>query len=305
VNQSEIRIDTGLLALTVNPGRGGRITSLRHMPTGKELLWRQPPLADWPRYDVLEADADIQGWDECFPAIGPGPHPPGPWGTVSNPAQGEVYALPWRVDDVGTDSGTLSVHGLRFPYHLTRRLWFDGPGTLRLSYRALNHGAHPLPFIWSAHPLLTAPAGARIDLPDSVREVILDSSEGNRLGAPYDVVTWPIAHIGAGAAADLRVVQPGSAVADKLYIPEIGAGHCSLVRNDGLTLTFAWDAETIPCLGVWIDTRGERKARVALEPCLGYPDQMIAAGTWGRHAVLPAYGELCWEFGLTITPTTP
>jgi galactose mutarotase-like enzyme len=304
VNQSEILIDNGLLALAVNPGRGGRITSLRHMPTGKELLWRQPPLADWPRYDALEADADIQGWDECFPAIGPGAHPPGPWGKVSNPAQGEVYALPWMVDDTGTDFVTLSVHGLRFPYQLTRRLWFDGPDTLRLSYRALNHGAHPLPCIWSAHPLLTAPAGARIDLPDSVREVILDSSEGNRLGAPYDVVNWPIARA-ASAAADLRLVQPGSAVADKLYIPEIGPGHCSLVRNDGLILTFAWDAEAIPCLGVWIDTRGEGEARVALEPCLGYPDQMTAAWAWGRHAVLPAYGELCWEFGLTVVATTP
>jgi galactose mutarotase-like enzyme len=305
VNQPEIHLEHGMLALTVIPARGGRITSLRHLPTGKELLWRHAPLADWPRYDALEADSDIQGWDECFPAIGPGPHPPGPWGNVHNPAQGEVYALPWMVDDAGIDSVTLSVHGLRFPYHLTRRLWFDGPDTLRLTYRAVNEGAYPMPFIWSAHPLLTAPIGARIELPDSIQEVILDSSERNRLGAPYDVVGWPIARTAPGAPSDLCVVQPGYETADKLYVPEVGVGRCALVRNDGLTLTFAWDANQIPCLGVWIDTRGAGEARVALEPCLGYPDLMTAAGAWGRHAVLPAYGELCWEFGLTVAATAP
>ena len=305
MNGTELQLAGGALALTIDSARGGRITSVIYRPTGQELLWRQAPLADWPRYDAPEAEADIQGWDECVPAIGPGPHPPGPWGKVHNPAQGEVYALPWRVEDAGSTSATLSVHGLRFPYQLTRRLSFDGPDTLRLSYRASNHGAYPMPFIWSAHPLLTAPAGARIELPDPVREVLIDSSEGYRLGDPYATVDWPIARTADAGAADLSVIRPGSGVADKLYVRDIGVGRCALARSDGLTLTFTWDAQTIPSLGVWIDTRGEGEARVALEPCLGYPDLMAAAGEWDRHAVLPAYGELCWEFGLTVTTTTP
>src|SRR6185437_14012419 len=151
---------------------------------------------------------------------------------------------------------TLSVHGLRFPYQLTRRLAFEGSDTLRLSYHAANHGAYAFPFIWSAHPLLTASAGARIELPDSVHEVLLDSSERGRLGDPYDVVSWPIAGGAAGVVSDLHVLEPGSDFADKLYIREVGIGHCALVRNDGLTLTFSWDATVIPSLGVWIDTRG-------------------------------------------------
>ncbi len=304
MNEPEIHLAGGSLALVVNPARGGRITSLRHRPTGTELLWRQTPLDDWPRYDSLESDADIQGWDECFPAIGPGPHLPGPWGSVHNPAQGEVYALPWMVQDAGVDSVTLSVHGLRFPYQLTRCVSFVGSDTVRLSYRAENHGAYPLPFIWSAHPMLAAPADARIELPDSVQELIVDSSELGRLGAPYAAVTWPVARTADGASADLRVVRPASETADKLYAPGVGTGRCALVRPDGLTLTFNWDAKVIPSLGMWIDTRGPGEARVALEPCLGYPDLMVAAGEWGRYAVLPAYGELSWEFGLTVTSTS-
>jgi hypothetical protein len=138
-----------------------------------------------------------------------------------------------------------------------------------------------------------------------VRDALIDSSERGRLGDPYSSVEWPVARTVDAAAADLSVVRPGSGAADKLYVRDPAVGRCALIRNDGLTLIFTWDAHTIPSLGVWIDTRGEGAARVALEPCLGYPDLMAAAGKWGRHAVLPAFGELSWEFGLTVTATTP
>jgi hypothetical protein len=300
-----IGLDSSILSLTIDPASGARITSLIYRPSGQELLWRQPPLADWPRYDALESAADIQGWDECFPAIGPGPHPPGPWGTVYNPAQGEVYALPWQVDEASPLAAILSVHGVRFPYALTRELSLVGPGTLRLRYRAANHCAYPFPFLWSAHPLLSAPDGARIELPDSVRSVIIDSSEGSRLGDAYAEVDWPAASLASGGVTDLRIIQPGSAVADKLYVPRVEVGQCALVLNDGLTVTYTWDAERIPCLGIWIDTRGAGEARVALEPCLGYPDRIDAAAAWGRYAVIPAHGELEWEFAMTVSVKAP
>jgi hypothetical protein len=298
-------LESSILSLTIDPARGARITSMVHRPSGQELLWRQPPLVDWPRYDAPETEADIQGWDECFPAIGPGPHPPGPWGTVQNPAQGEVYALPWQVNEVVPSAAILSVHGVRFPYALTRHLSFDGPDTLRLQYRAANHSAHPFPFIWSAHPLLTAPAGAWIELSDSVRSAIVDSSEGRRLGDAYAEVDWPEASVGSGGVTDLRVVRPGSGIADKLYVPRIEVGRCALTREDGATVTFTWDAQQIPSLGIWVDTRGEGEARVALEPCLGYPDRMDAAAEWGRYAVLPAHGEVEWEFAMTVSSRVP
>ncbi len=300
-----IGLESSILSLTINPVSGARITSLIHRPSGQELLWRQPLLADWPRYDAPEIEADIQGWDECFPAIGPGPHPPGPWGTVHNPAQGEVYALPWQVDEVSSSAAILSVHGVRFPYVLTRELSFTGPDTLRLRYRAANHCAYPFPFIWSAHPLLSAPDGARIELPDSVRSAIIDSSEGGRLGDAYAEVDWPATSLASGGVTDLRVIRPGSAVADKLYVPRIGVGWCALVQNNGLTVTLNWNAERISCLGIWIDTRGAGEARVALEPCLGYPDRMGAAAEWGQYAVIPPYGEVEWEFEMTVSVRAP
>ncbi|MGH2388048.1 MAG: hypothetical protein ACRDIE_07555 [Chloroflexota bacterium] len=114
-----------------------------------------------------------------------------------------------------------------------------------------------------------------------------------------------MASLTSGGITDLRAVRPGSAAADKLYVPRIGVGRCALVHNDGLTVTCTWDAENIPCLGIWIDTRGAGEARVALEPCLGYPDRMDAAAAWGRYAVIPAHGELEWEFTMAVSVRAP
>lgn len=296
----ELVLESAELRLTLAPARGGRIISLQHRPTGQEILWRQAPHSDWPRYGVPEAEADVQGWDECCPAIGPGPFPPGPWQGVANPAQGEVYALPWRVLHADSHRAILSIHGVRFPYELERDVELVEPNMVRARYCITNHCALPFPFIWSAHPLLAAGRGARIVLPEGAREAIIDSSEGGRLGAAYDRVSWPHAHAADGTMADLAAVQPGAGWADKLYVPEMAEGWCRLERADGLRIGLTWDAAAIPFLGIWVDTRGEGNACVALEPCLGYPDLLVEAARWGHQALLPLYGERRWEIVMTV-----
>ena len=300
----QIALESAELRAVITPA-GGRIVSIVYRSTGQELLWQQTLRPDWPRYGVPEVEEDIQGWDECCPAIGPGPFPPGPWAEVANPAQGEVFALAWQATEVTRSRATMQVHGLRFPYLLQREIHLAPGGRIALRYLVSNHGSLPLPLIWSAHPLLTAPAGATIALPDGVTGALIDSSEGGRLGAVYNTVSWPIAGVPDGTSCDLRQIVPGSGWADKLYITEAPEGACSLTRADGLTLSFAWSTEQIPCLGVWIDTRGEGEARVALEPCLGYPGLMHEAAAWGRYMLLQPYEERAWELTLTVTATTP
>jgi len=301
----QLVLENEALSLRIAPISGGRITSLVHRPTGSELLWRQPPLPDWPRYGVPEEAADVQGWDECCPAIGPGFFPPGPWESVQNPAQGEVYALPWQVQHADRRRVTLSVHGIRFPYMLEREIVLEdspakGLGVVRLRYRMANHAALPFPFIWSAHPLLDASMGARIVLPSEVQEVIIDSTASGRLGAAYEKVRWPHALQTDGRAGDLAHVAPGTGWADKLYIPHVAGGACALLRSDGLAIHFHWDVQSIPHLGVWIDTRGDGEARVALEPCLGYPDLLAGAAVWGQYQVLAAGAERRWELLVSV-----
>lgn len=303
----ELTLESEHLTLIMSPERGGRIISLAHRLAAREALWRQSPRPDWPRYDAPASDADIQGWDECCPAIGPGSYPPGPWEGVRNPAQGEVYALPWRVLEADGRRAVLAVHGVRFPYELQRDVALVEPNMVRVRYRIANHSAVPFPFIWSAHPLLDASGGARIVLPDGVDEAIVDSTVHDRLGPVYGRIPWPRLHTVDGAEIDLSDIQPGTGWGDKLYVAQVPEGWCMLQRSDGLTVELHWDTATIPSLGIWIDTQGEGEARVALEPCLGYPDILSAAAEWGRHALLPPYGEQTWEMTLTVTytPTAP
>jgi galactose mutarotase-like enzyme len=301
VTPEPIVLKSSRLSLVAEPARGGRITSVRHLPSAKEILWQQARHDDWPRYGIPESEADLQGWDECCPAIGPGAFPQGPWESVHNPAQGEVYALPWQVHDSAARRVTMSVHGVRFPYKLVRTIELTDDETIRLDYRITNHSALPLPFIWSAHPMLAAPAGGRIELPEGCRAAIVDSSDGGRLGAAYDRVLWPEARSSAGALARLDDVRPGSGTADKLYITDVPIGQCCFVRHDGPRINLTWDPLQIPYLGIWVDTRFAGSPQVALEPCLGYPDLMVEAARWGRHSVLPAFGERSWSYSMTIS----
>lgn len=288
------------LRLRVAPERGGRVLSLLHVPTARELLWQQTPQADWPRYGVPEAEADVQGWDECCPAIGPGLFPPGPWGVVPNPAQGEVYALPWQCLRHTDRAITLRVHGVRFPYTLERTLELRDAATLVMHYTMRNHAALPFPYIWSLHPLLDARMGARITLPATVTAALIDSSEGGRLGAPYATVAWPLAIQADGVETDLARVVPGSGWADKLYMPRLDVGHCTVRRADGLSIALEWQTTDAPHLGIWIDTRPATGGLVALEPCRGYPDQISAAAVWGDHALLPPAGEQRWSVRMRV-----
>jgi galactose mutarotase-like enzyme len=288
------------LRVLVSPDQGGRIVSLTHRGVAQDVLWRENAGADRPCYDASADVADIQGWEECCPAVGPGPYPPGPWEGIQNPVQGEVFALPWRVLEATGNRIALAVHGVRFPYLLQRELTVSEPDVLHLRYRIENHCGLPFPFIWSAHPLFDARGGARIVLPEGVSAVFVDSSLHDHLAPARRSVGWPQARLAEGETVAFTPVQPGAGVSHKLYAVALPDGWCRLERADGLTLDLRWDPAEIPCLGIWIDTVGAGMARVALEPCLGYPDALADAAQWGRHAVLPPFGERSWEVTLQV-----
>ena len=65
----------------------------------------------------------MSGFDEVFPSIESCYYPVEPWEGVKVPDHGEVWSLPWRYE-VHEDSVDLSVHGVRFPYRLQKKIHF-------------------------------------------------------------------------------------------------------------------------------------------------------------------------------------
>lgn len=258
----------GALEVAILPEVGAKMISLR-APSGREWLWqtRRRPFRV-PEYGGAFEAYDISGFDECFPGIGEGPYPTGPWEGVTVPDHGELWTLPWRAEIDG-DTLTLSVNGVRFPYRLEKRVSLEAPdaapaqwagnrdgsssgsgnggrvtAAVRLEYRLTNLSPFPLRYLWSAHPLFDVRPGTRVLLPHGVR-VRTDWSKDGRLGPLGTEHAWPVARVttpGGGAGSDgdtdggtapLDVLPDATAgSADKLYTMRLpttpDAGWCAL-----------------------------------------------------------------------------
>jgi hypothetical protein len=301
--------------VAILPDVGGKMVSLRS-PTGREWLWQTPrrPYRT-PEYGGAFEAYDIGGFDECFPGIGQGPYPLSPWEGITVPDHGEVWALPW---DTAVEGETLvmSVHGVRFPYRLEKRITLTpseraaAAAVVQLSYRLENLSPFPLRYLWSAHPLFAAHPGMRVELPAGVGARV-DWSKGGRLGDLGTRHDWPHTRDSKGGAVSLDVLpQTGAGTADKLYTDRLPAGAgestCALVDpGSGEYVAFRFDPSEVPYVGVWLNMdgwplEGETCFNVALEPCTGYPDRLDLAIARDEAATLEPRAVNTWSVRLEV-----
>jgi galactose mutarotase-like enzyme len=242
------------------------------------------------------AEGDASGWDECLPSVAPcSVQIPG--GTAQVPDHGDLWILPWRVVEKGSDHVTLSATCFSLPLEITRSVLIrETPTGWRLSllYTLANRGTVPVPWSWAAHPLFVAQAGDRIHLPASIHTLRVEGSGDNVLGVNGDSVAWPIARLADGSSDDLSIAKaPASGRGDKLFTglltAEAGENWCALERPSiGLKLTFRFDPAATPYLGLWLcysgwpDGDGLRQQCVALEPATAPVDSLAIAGPWSR-----------------------
>jgi len=175
--------------LTVLPHWGGKVAEVFDVRRGREWMFRNPALPyRLPRYDSnYVRDGDVGGFDECFPNVGPGAYPSGPWRGVPLPDHGEVWAIPWETQILG-ETLFLAVHGIRLPYRLEKSIRLLGRGRVRFEYRALNLAPFPMPFLWSSPPLFPLRPGMRLSLPAAPMRVYAAPAFPAHHG---DVIDWP------------------------------------------------------------------------------------------------------------------
>ena len=76
---------------------------------------------------------------------------------------------------------------------------------------------------------------------------------------------------------------------------------CGLEYSTGEKITYSYDAEKIPYLGVWKTQGGYRgHYNVALEPCTGIYDDLYVASEIRKVAVVEKNKEFFWNFNITI-----
>jgi hypothetical protein len=191
---------------------------------------------------------------------------------------------------------TSRTEGRLLPYEFHRDIIVptEGPA-VRLEYRLVPRGLEPFPFLWSAHPIFSAPAGMTVTLP-SVRQMRVDRAHGRPGLAPDAEVPWPLE-----GQAHSWTVPAGGGWSAKLFGYIGGSGMAVLTDPArGEQLEIVVDPGVVPNLGLWIDATAEL-TRLGVEPCLGAPDRLDrAVGAWRSAPVLAPGVTRSWAVTVRI-----
>lgn len=312
--EENVLISAGDCTLTLLPALGGKIASLR---IGQHELLQAPLQPLGPRTRTMAfSDSDAGGWDECLPSVAACTLQTAA-GPAAIPDHGDLWRIPWQLLDASQDSATLRVTCFSLPLQLTRSMILSESPTgwrLQFLYSLTSLGAYPLPWSWSAHPLLAVDPGDRIALPHEIRTLRLEGSRCDCLGASGDTVRWPIASSKNKREIDLSLVPAHDAgTGDKLFAgPFQSPEHswCSLERARlGLRLTLRFEREFTPYLGLWLCYNGwpegsaKKQYCVAPEPTTAPVDSLASTGPWSRS--LEPGETVTWPMELLIDRIQP
>jgi galactose mutarotase-like enzyme len=293
-----------MVSLRVTPELGARVFSLRDRRTGREWMWHPPGELKLFRNQFGDSflDSTLTGLDECLPTLSACA-----WKGRQLPDHGEVWALPWHLDEAAFATGEIatSVKPPLSPFVFERRISLS-ENIVTFSYKLTNIGSAPEEYIWTVHPLLTVEEGDRMELPAEVAEFRINGgssapelSFGATWKYPEPFENFHLDRLQLGANVDACV---------KGFTHPLSPGITSAaIVNDrtGDRLEFQWDTAENNTLGVWL-TRGGLKGwhHVAFEPTNGAPDSLAQACTeWKRHGLLAPGESRRWSFQLRVGKT--
>ena len=299
-----IVLANGGTSITIIPALGGKIASMRL--AGREWLWTSDVIAPVAPDERVAADdavsyvrtADTGGYDECFPTVGACVVPasvPGAGG-VRLPDHGELWSQAPRVRvdrDAGRALLVATWEGRRMPYVFERAAEVLADGRVELRYAATNRGAQPIPFLWSAHPLLPLTARTRLVLPDRARMRVY-AEHNVPLGGAGSEHEWPHVEVGGVARSFARPAAVAERYACKLFLDLPAHARRLAVEEGAARLEVEIDAAEVPHFGLWVNNRGWTPfdggtpyQNFAFEPCIGAPDTLDdALGAWNAPAWL-------------------
>ncbi len=306
-----VYVNTGVIELALMPELGGKISSLRDGRSGREWLWRHPRMAykRVPHGGSYLSEADTGGWDECFPSVAPCAYPSTPWAGAAIQDHGELWSQLAALEiEEGADRVILRTRwqGVALPYTFERAVTLaPHSARVRFEYSATNTAEAPMPFIWSAHPLLAIEPGMQLLVPPAARFNRWAAHPVDLIGEDSDL-RFPLTARGIDLAT-LPDVSTGIAL--KLWsdpLPE-GEGWATLRAHDG-ELRMRWDIAQLPQVGFWMNLGawagdgGAPYFNLGLEPCIGAQDSLAEAVTQRNlFATLPPRGSRAWWLEVELT----
>lgn len=295
------------LIVDVIPDLGAKISSLRMVSGGHEIL--QTPLRPYaPRTREMTFDqADASGIDECIPTVSDCEIEL--FGTkIRLPDHGDFWRIPFEAEQSANEIASYAL-GYSLPLRFEKRLVLKG-NALRTSYKLTNTGEKRVPYLWSAHPGFAAEEGDRVVLPPSVNHVETWYSGNSRLGAPGKRLSWPRTLTASGATVDLSVVEPhSSGTGDKLFMQSPNEGWVALEqRRIKSRVEVHFEPRECPWTGLWLAYGGWpsgqalRQQCVAIEPCTAPADSLDVAIRNGTAKYLDPGARCEWAIEIKVVP---
>jgi hypothetical protein len=307
-DQSACQLASEQVRATFLPGTGAKLASLVYLPLNRELLVQRPA----PQYALQPFDGDYvagecSGLDDMFPTIDAYYYDRFPWAGTKMADHGEVWSLPWETV-VEQDSVRFSVHGVRFPYQLEKRVSFVDASRLRWDYRLTSLSDFEFDFVWAAHSMFYLEEAAELVLPAGVRSVVGTFDVPGKFGRYGDEFAWPVGTLPDGSARDFRCMRPKAARdCYKYYVKEkVPEGWCAVkFHQSNFTLAMSFPVETVPYLGVLPNEGGWQDLyNIFLEPCSAPFDRPDAARYRGQGSTLAGRAVREWYVIITLAMGT-
>ncbi len=291
------------MSVEILPAEGGRISSLKSLNSGMEFLTQSGRRGQYPKsgLDARFQDGPCAGIEECLPTVGPsGPETEG----GRAPDHGDFWQLPWQLLDASDTHASMSVVGFSRSLRFSKRLALEH-NTLRVGYTVENAGSTAQSFLYACHPLFAVSPGDRVLLPIEIREVRLDYSKEDRLGASGSIITWPATK--SGVRLDVTL-GPEAGTAEMFYTPRLIEAVCGIYREQsGQVLEVWFDGKHLPYLGLWLcyggwpsDGKEPRQYAVALEPTTSPCNNLVNAQRTNTAICLKAGETYDWEILFTV-----
>jgi galactose mutarotase-like enzyme len=300
-----LNLENEMMRVEMVPELGAKIVSVFDKRAGFE--WLVPPVRQPQRcvYGTEFTSQDMSGWDEMFPTISACPYPgSGDKHGAAMPDHGEVWSMPWMVEQAGDGRVTLRVDGPVLPYRLRRTAQLGPGAVLELTYLLENFGEDRLPYLWAAHPQFVADPEMAIVFPEQICDVWNVLPENWGWGAPETSFSWPEALALNGRRVRLdQVGPPELRQARKFFaLPGVKADWAALVRrNTKNWLRLEWEAALIPYLGLWVDEGAINTQPVAApEPMTGFYDSLELACSKNKVAWLAPGAKQEWLLTLRL-----
>jgi hypothetical protein len=291
-----VTLENDALRVEIFPQFGGKVASILDKADKFELLFDYA--GEFPTgstYDRPYTSGWYAGWDECFPAVAPGPYPGHPYEGVRVPDHGEVWGLP-AVAEPSRNGITTIWHGLRFGYRFARTLSLDGQRIV-CNYAVQNLSPFDFRFVWAQHALMSMASPAGIEIGRLNCRVDHDAT-GRDIQSPF---TWPVTAEGDDLSDPDSLPSKRGWKIFALSPIDAPARVTYPSRERRLSIEYSSSDGTAAYWGIWINTGGwAGHHHFAIEPTTGRFDELDRCARDNSAARVEASGKREWTTTWTV-----